>query len=266
MCLYILLNKIFTSIITSMKTILVTAYYIFFGMLMTFLIVTLIIVVYSLVLIFTFNKEKARYFSHCVGKIWGKVTAGLAFMKLNLEGLENYDKNKVYIITSNHQSAFDIVFCLRILDGDFAFVAKDTLFKIPFFGLAMKLAGYIPVKRGGIGALKSLDDMAVTISKNISVLIYPEGTRSVTGQIGRPKKGMLKLAEICGGDIEILPIVFDGTRNVVKPKTTRVSLFQKANARILKPYKVSDTGATDNEKLDYWYDMMTSNFKDVKVD
>jgi len=248
-----------------MRIIITTVYYIFFGIITTVGVVTFIIIVYSVILIFTFNKKTARKFAHHVAKIWGRVTTDIAFMKIHIEGLENYDKNKLYIITANHQSAFDILFCLRILKGEFAFLAKDTLFGIPFFGLAMKLAGYISVKRGSIGALKSIDDMANVMSNNISLLIYSEGTRSITGEIGRPKKGMLKLSERFP-DVLILPVVFDGTRNVIKPKSLKVSLFKKANVRFLKPYKMSESGVTDNDKLNYWHELMSSNYKEIKVD
>lgn len=248
-----------------MKIIITTVYYIFFGVLTTTGVVSGIIIVYSLVFMFTFSKEKARRFAHHVAKIWGRVTTKIAFIKVNIEGLENYDKNKVYIITANHQSAFDILFCLRILQGEFAFLAKDSLFKIPFFGFAMKLAGYISVKRGTIGALKSIDDMANVMANNISVLLYPEGTRSITGEIGMAKKGMLKLSERFP-DVLILPVVFDGTRNVIRAKSLKVNLFKKANVRFLKPYKMSESGLTDNDKLNYWRELISSNYKEIKVD
>lgn len=248
-----------------MKIIITTVYYIFFGVVTTVGVVTGIIFVYALIFIFTFNKKIARSFAHHVAKIWGRVTTKIAFIKINIEGLENYDKNKLYIITANHQSAFDILFCLRILKGEFAFLAKDTLFNVPFFGFAMKLAGYISVKRGTIGALKSIDDMANVMANNISVLLYPEGTRSATGEIGMAKKGMLKLSERFP-DVLILPVVFDGTRNVIRAKSLKVSLFQRANVRFLKPYKMSESGLTNNDKLNYWHELMSSNYEEIKVD
>ncbi len=247
-----------------MKVFITTAYYIFFGIITTAGVVIVISIVYALTMLFTFNKKLGRKASHFIAKLWGRITSEIAFLRVHIEGLENYDKNKLYIITANHQSAFDILFCLMILKGEFAFLAKDTLFNIPCFGFAMKCAGYISVKRGTIGALKSIDDMTNVMSNNISLLMYPEGTRSITGEIGKPKKGMLKLAERFP-DVEILPVVFDGTRNVLKPKSLKVSLFKKANVRFLKPYKMSESGLTDNEKLDYWYNLMSSNYKEVKI-
>ena len=72
----------------------------------------------------------------------------MAFIKFDLENKENYDLKKVYLLTPNHQSAFDIFCSFCIFKGLYAFVSKDTYGKVPMVGFGMRTANYILVKRG----------------------------------------------------------------------------------------------------------------------
>ncbi len=239
-----------------------TIYFLFLSFFVMSISTILSIIVYILFL--PLGKMRAQLPSHKVARLWGFFTMALVFPKINIEGIENYDKNKTYIITINHQSMFDILLFLKVLDGKYSFVAKDTLFKIPALGIGMKFAGYISVERGTIGALKSIDDMSDRLKNNWSVLIFPEGTRSYDGEIKFPKKGILKISERFE-DIEILPIVCFGTKNIMRTKTLHTNLFQTINIRFLKAFKMKDIDGDNNEKLKYWYDIMCKNYNDIRM-
>ena len=210
-----------------------------------------------------FSKKIASTYVHTLAKFWGRVLMKMAFISFNIEGKENYDPNKTYLLTPNHQSAFDIFACFSIFKNSFAFVSKDTYGKVPLIGFGMSLANYIFVKRGTVGAVKSIDDMENRLKNNISVVIYPEGTRSATGEIKKPKRGILKIAERCS-DIPVLPVVIYGTKDIMKARTIKISPFKKITVRFLEPFYFKDINGDDNAKLDYWYDIMTKNYNELK--
>ncbi|MEI0567361.1 lysophospholipid acyltransferase family protein [Brachyspira pulli] len=210
-----------------------------------------------------FSKRKARYYVHTMAKFWGRGLMKMAFISFKVEGKENYDPNKTYILTPNHQSAFDIFACFSIFKKSYAFVSKDIYGKVPLIGAGMSLANYIFVKRGTVGAVKSIDDMEDRLKNNTSVVIYPEGTRSETGEIKKPKRGILKITERCP-DVEVLPVVIYGTRSIMKARTMTIHPFKKIKVRFLKPFYFKDIEGDDNAKLDYWYKIMTDNYNDLK--
>ena len=210
-----------------------------------------------------FSKKKSKSYVHSMAKFWGRGLMKMAFISFNVEGKENYDPAKTYLLTPNHQSAFDIFACFTIFKKSFAFVSKDTYGKVPLIGLGMSLANYIFVKRGTVGAVKSIDDMEDRLKNNISIVIYPEGTRSATGEIKKPKRGILKIAEKCP-DIPILPVVIYGTRDIMKARTIKITPFKKIKVRFLPPFYFKDIEGDDNAKLDYWYEIMTKNYNELK--
>lgn len=240
-----------------------TLYFGFIGILLTAVIVPFLIVIYFS--IFLFSRKKAREFAHFVAKLWGRIVVSLVFIKPNIEGSEYYEPNKLYIITPNHQSAFDIFFGFRIFHKIYAFMSKDDFFKIPGVGIGMILAGYISVKRGTIGAVKSIDDVLNRLENNISVVMYPEGTRSLTGEINEPKRGLIRITEKVP-NIPILPVVMDGTRFVMRPKSWKIVLGQKVNVRFLPPFYMKDIEGSEKEKLNYWYNLFKTNFEEIRLD
>ncbi|WP_295156550.1 1-acyl-sn-glycerol-3-phosphate acyltransferase [uncultured Brachyspira sp.] len=210
-----------------------------------------------------FSKRKASNYVHSMAKFWGRGLIKMAFISFDIEGIENYDYKKTYLLTPNHQSAFDIFVCFNIFKKSFAFVSKDTYGKVPLIGFAMSLANYIFVKRGTVGAVKSIDDMENRLRNNISIVIYPEGTRSNTGEIKRPKRGILKIAERCS-DIPVLPVVIYGTKDIMKAKTIKITPFKKIYVRFLEPFYFKDIEGDDNSKLDYWYSIMSKNYNELR--
>lgn len=135
-------------------------------------------------------------------------------MKIHLKGASKLDNRKTYIFISNHQSHADILVLLH-LKHSFKFVAKQELFAIPFLGWGMTVARYIPIVRGdhrsGIETLKRASHY---VHKKISVLFFPEGTRSLDGNIRDFKAGAFKLA--IKEQVPIVPIVISGTRDLLK--------------------------------------------------
>ena len=210
-----------------------------------------------------FSKKLSILIVHSTAKFWGRKILKMAFISFNIEGKENYNYKKTYILTINHQSAFDIFCCFYIFKGLYAFVSKDTYGKVPFVGFGMKLSNYIFVKRGTVGAVKSIDDMEDRLKNNTSIVIYPEGTRSKDGEIRMPKRGILKIAERCN-DIDVLPVVLYGTKDIMVARGFRVNPFRKIRVRILPSFNFNKIEGDENTKLKYWYDIINKNYNELK--
>ncbi len=245
------------------RMILFSFIYFLTGTIFTFLCIIVSFSIYPFIRIF--SKKYASYLMHSTAKFWGRGLMKMAFISFNVEGKENYDPDKTYLLAPNHQSSFDIFACLSIFKKSYAFVSKDTYGKVPLFGFGMSLADYIFVKRGTAGAVKSIDDMEERLKNNTSIVIYPEGTRSISGDIKKPKRGILKIAERCP-DIQILPVVIYGTKDIMRANCIIINPFKKITVRFLEPFYFNKIEGGDNAKLDYWYNIMTENYIKLKND
>jgi len=122
---------------------------------------------------------------------------------------------------SNHQSNFDIPVLLAYLPVQFRWLAKMELFRIPIFGFAMQRAGYISIDRSNRkAAILSLKRAAEIIRGGVSVLIFPEGTRSLDGEIQPFKSGGFILAVDSG--VPIVPVIIHGTWPIMPKDRLRI--------------------------------------------
>ncbi|MDQ1330685.1 MAG: 1-acyl-sn-glycerol-3-phosphate acyltransferase [Thermodesulfobacteriota bacterium] len=181
---------------------------------------------------------------HKVAGIWARSILAASPIEVTVTGLSNIDPAKSYVYMSNHQSNYDIPVLLGHLPVQFRWLAKIELFRIPLFGYAMKRAGYICIDRSNReSAFESLKKAAGIIRDGVSVMIFPEGTRSRDGNIGSFKKGGFVLAIESG--VPILPVIIRGTFSVM-PKSRLLIKPGKVTLEILKP--VETTGFTRETK------------------
>ncbi|MDM8516146.1 lysophospholipid acyltransferase family protein [Desulfobacterales bacterium HSG16] len=160
--------------------------------------------------------------AHKVARMWAKSILLVSRVKISPKGLFWLDRSRPYIYMSNHQSHYDIPVLYSCLDVQFRWLAKVELFKIPIFGQAMKQAGYISINRSNRqSAFESLDTAAAKIRNGVSVLIFPEGTRSNDDNIGPYKKGGFVLAVDSG--VPIVPVVIRGTRAVLPKREFKIT-------------------------------------------
>ncbi len=129
--------------------------------------------------------------------------------RVKIEGKEHLEKGKNYVIVSNHQAFYDIPL-LHMLKFNARWVAKRELLRFPFVGHAMLIHGDILLKRGDAASAKAMFTKAKReLERGVSIVIFPEGTRTKTGRMGRFKEGAFLLARQTGA--EILPVVIEGT-------------------------------------------------------
>jgi 1-acyl-sn-glycerol-3-phosphate acyltransferase len=145
---------------------------------------------------------------------WARSLLLAAGIKLEISGLENIEPEKSYILIANHQSHMDIPVLTCVLSVPLRIIAKKELFKIPFLGWGMKGVGMLSIDRSNrkksIDTLKEAEEIIKT--HVLSILAFPEGTRSDDGKIHPFKKGPFILAINTG--LPLLPVSVSGTRKI----------------------------------------------------
>ncbi|HOW87556.1 MAG TPA: lysophospholipid acyltransferase family protein [Candidatus Omnitrophota bacterium] len=186
---------------------------------------------------------------HQTSIIWSRaIIRGSGIWRMVVKGREHLQKGKRYIVVANHQSLIDILVACAALPIHFKFLAKRELFFIPFMGWAMALAGYIPVDRASHKSGRSaMQRISAVLKKGISVLLFPEGTRSPDGKIHAFKMGAFKLAKDNG--VEILPVVMDGTGQALPKKSWLIKHKSTFVVSIGKPVSLADLGDSSLEEM-----------------
>jgi len=201
--------------------------------------------------------------AHKVGRIWAKCILALSNIRVTVKGLSNLKPRRSYIYMANHMSNFDIPVLQAFLPVQFRWLAKAELYKIPVFGYAMKRAGYISIDRSDRkSAIESLNKAVNIIRDGISVVIFPEGTRSRTHNIQPFKKGGFFLAVDSG--VPIIPIIIHGTERIM-PKKQMLIKPGNVTLEIAKPMISSDyTRETKNDLMDKIRDIFLKSFEKNK--
>ena len=178
-------------------------------------------ILFSFLAIFCSLVDRSGISPHRVAGIWGRSILFVSRVKVSVKNLSNIDPDRSYIYMSNHQSNFDIPVLLAYLPVQFRWLAKAELFNIPIFGYAMKRAGYISIDRSNRrSAIESLKKAAETIRSGVSVIIFPEGTRSRDGNIRQFKKGGFILAVDAG--VPVVPVIIHGTWPIMQKESLRI--------------------------------------------
>ena len=191
---------------------------------------------------------------HRIAAWWGRFSAKLFGISIETIGSENYSANQHYPVISNHAGMADIPLLLGTMKLNLRFVAKEELGKIPIFGWALKQAGYIMIRRGqNRDALKSLLDAAETLKNGRSIHIFPEGTRSETGEMLPFKRGAFLVAQ--KGGAPILPVTIIGSHLITPKKSLKI---HKGKIRIIigKPITPSNFESIE--------DLMLESFRTIE--
>jgi len=154
--------------------------------------------------------------THNFVRFWGRSCLFFAGLKIQIQGIKNIPCDHPAIYVSNHQSNFDIPIIYAGLPIQFRWMAKRELFRVPFFGLAMKRSGIISIDRSNRRTtMHSIIVAAQRIKEGTSVIIFPEGTRTPDGKLQEFKKGALLIA--AKAQVPIVPIAIHGSYQV-QPK------------------------------------------------
>ena len=191
-----------------------------------------------LIWLLTFLFDKKLLILHQFSCFWASQHIWISpYWKLDIKGRKNIKWGKVYIMISNHQSMLDILLLYNLF-RHFKWVSKAENFKIPFAGWNMTLNRYIKLRRGDRKSIvQMIKDSIATLEKGNSILIFPEGTRSKTGELQSFKDGAFAIA--FKSKKPILPIVLDGTAKALPKNGFIFNAKQKLTVRIFEeiPYE-----------------------------
>ena len=168
------------------------------------------------------------------------------YWRFRTSGVEIHDPRRPYVVVANHESYADI-FLVSHLKWEMKWLAKDSLFRIPVMGWMMRMAGDVPVKRGSRGSgFQALESCRDRLAKKVSVMIFPEGTRSHGDDMLPFKDGAFQLAISAG--VPIIPIAIAGTRDAMAKGSFS---FRRADAicRVLEPIDTAGMTSADSRTL-----------------
>lgn len=171
----------------------------------------------------------------------GKTTSALCpLWRFRTEGEAPADiAHRAYVVVANHESNAD-PFLLSWLPWDMRWVAKEELFQMPVLGWTFKFSGDIPLRRGdGESVRATMDACRDSLRSGISIMMFPEGTRSKTGELLPFKDGAFRLAIEAG--VPVLPVAIEGTKSCLAKGSKSLGKADAA-ARVLSP--ISTAGMT----------------------
>ena len=165
---------------------------------------------FAVLFLLTVLFDRERVVLHWASLMWSYGIFRLCpCWRIRIEGAEKIDRSRPWVIVTNHQSMLDIPL-MYVLPTTFKWVSKKEVQKMPVFGWVLWMHGDIPVERGSRGSAKQmLERCRQRLSRGTSVIVFPEGTRTKTGEIGRFKDGAFLVAKHAG--VGIQPVVIDGT-------------------------------------------------------
>ncbi len=163
-----------------------------------------------------------RFWGYWPGMIWGRLFYALFLIPIRIDGRENIVKGQSYVIAANHQSYWDAFLMYGFIGIPFKWVMKKELGKIPFVGWACYMAGHILIERSSrVKSMESIRKAESKLKNGMSVVIFPEGTRTPDGKMGRFKRGAFLISQEL--ELPILPVTIDGNYDVMSRHAWHVS-------------------------------------------
>ncbi len=205
--------------------------------------------IYVLVTVPTFGTLVFFIRKHFWAKIW--CFGLLKILGIKIEVLNRAKEIEVpCVFMSNHQSQLDIPVLEKVLKSyNIRFLAKKSLFKIPFFGWGIKILGYVPVEREDPReGLKSVLLCVEKIKEGYSLIVFPEGTRSKTGELLPFKAGGFLIP--LRAKVKVVPVAIWGTRDILPKGSLWFRLKnKKVKVYIGKPIETKNMNIRDRQKL-----------------
>lgn len=157
--------------------------------------------------------------AHGIARKWAKSALSLNGSTIKVTGIDNVPKTGGVLFIANHQSNFDIPILVGFVPRDKGFVSKVEFLRVPVFSRWMRYIGCVFIDRGDARqSLKAINQAVERLKEGHSMVIFPEGTRSMDGTVGQFKSGSLKIA--LKAKVPIVPVTINGSINIM-PKGSR---------------------------------------------
>jgi len=148
--------------------------------------------------------------SYRPARLWAKIFCKICFVRVHVVGLEKLDSGQSYVFVLNHQSIFDVFVVYGWFPFIFKWMMKAELRKIPLVGKACESAGHIFIDRSNPTATKhTLKKAESKLINGVSLVLFPEGTRTYTGEMGKFKRGAFRIATDLS--LPIVPVTLRGS-------------------------------------------------------
>ena len=166
-----------------------------------------------------------RVWGYYPGLIWSRLFCLISLVRIEVRGREKLDRSTSYVFVANHQGAYDIFLIYGYLGHKFKWMMKSSLRRIPFVGAACAAAGFIFVDRSGKGLRATLAAAEKILTGGMSLVVFPEGSRTPDGKIHRFKKGAYQIADDLS--LPVVPLTIDGSYRVLSK-----------NSKLIRPGKI----------------------------
>ncbi len=201
-----------------------------------------------LIRIFTTPFDRRLRLLHRFTSFWGSLYTWLnPFWHVTVHHKTVIDRTETYVIVSNHQSFVDILAFFRTF-VHFKWVSKAENFKVPFVGWNMHLNRYIKIDRGSNRSnAEMMKHAESTLREGSSIFIFPEGTRSLTGVLGKFKRGAFELAKRTNRPI--LPMVIHGSAHALPKGSLVLKGIHRIRIHIIDPISADDVQRLTADEL-----------------
>ncbi|TAL68341.1 MAG: 1-acyl-sn-glycerol-3-phosphate acyltransferase [Bacteroidetes bacterium] len=171
---------------------------------------------FKVIITMKLRRKKELFYKHA--RNWGEKLLSICRVNVEVIGTENILPGSAYIYVSNHSSLFDIPVLLAMIPDNIRIMYKRELEKIPFLGWALISSPFISINRSDPrDAMAGLEEAIKSVREDVSVVIFPEGTRSKDGTLGVFKRGAFVLASRSGK--KIIPVSIVGTNKILPTKS-----------------------------------------------
>ena len=157
--------------------------------------------------------ERKGHFAHWCARTWSRLILATTGVRVHVSGLERLELGRTYVFVSNHQSIYDIPVLFWSLPYQLRIIAKESLGAIPFMGWHLRRTGHMLVDRRRPDRSKIFSWASRLTANGLSLIVFPEGTRSRDGRVNRFKGGSFYLALEAG--LPVVPLSIVGSRHVM---------------------------------------------------
>jgi len=219
-----------------------------FRTILTFITVPLVTLVLGAIVLTVGVALPGRWCFNPVFRLWSACILAAAGVRLHVEGAEQIDHRREHFFVGNHQSLFDIPIIAAVTRGRVRFLAKRSLFRIPVFGWILLAHDFVSIDRSSARkTVASLAEMAKRLKKRpVSLLVFPEGTRTRDGTITPFKRGAIQVCKRTG--LPVVPIAVDGSMRIHLRDTKRIRAGD-VRVRLGEPIPVDEVAETSADEL-----------------
>jgi 1-acyl-sn-glycerol-3-phosphate acyltransferase len=157
--------------------------------------------------------ERTGHFAHWCARTWSRLILATTGVHVTVAGLERLESGRTYVFVSNHQSIYDIPILFWSLPYQLRIIAKESLGNFPFLGWHLRRTGHMLVDRRRPDRSRIFEWASRLTSNGLSLIVFPEGTRSRDGRVARFKGGGFQLALQAG--LPVVPLSIVGSRHVM---------------------------------------------------